>query len=68
MLKDNGLSRDTTGAVKFVLLSLDRNLQLKARLRQLPAASEKDLTIILATGLEVVVNSYQIHVIAPLVL
>jgi hypothetical protein len=37
-------------------------------LRQLPAASEKDLAIILATGLEVVVNSYQIHVIAPLVL
>ena len=68
MLKEDELSRDMTGAVKFVLLSLDRNLRLRARLRQLPAASEKDLAIILATGLEVVVNSYQIHVIAPLVL
>jgi len=50
MLKDDGISRDTTGAVKVVLLSLDRNLRLKARSRQLPAASEKDLAIILATG------------------
>jgi hypothetical protein len=50
MLKDDGVGRDTTGAVKVVLLSLDRNLRLKARSRQLPAASEKDLAAILATG------------------
>ncbi|TFK42921.1 hypothetical protein BDQ12DRAFT_299349 [Crucibulum laeve] len=41
---------DTHNAVKVVLLSLDRNLRLKARSRQLPAASEKDLASILATG------------------
>lgn len=50
MLKDDGIARDTTGAVKVVLLSLDRNLRLKARSRQLPAASEKDLAAILTTG------------------
>ena len=50
MLKDDGVTRDTTRAIKVVLLSLDRNLRLKARSRQLPAASEKDLAIILATG------------------
>jgi len=50
MLKDDGITRDTTGAVKVVLLSLDRNLRLKARSRQLPAASEKDLAAILTTG------------------
>ncbi|KAF9050675.1 hypothetical protein BDZ89DRAFT_1057118 [Hymenopellis radicata] len=33
--------------VKVVLLSLDRNLRLKARSRQLPAAGEKDLASIL---------------------
>jgi len=49
MLKDGGTTRDTTEAVKVVLLSLDRNLRLKARSRQLPAASEKDLASILAT-------------------
>ncbi|KAF8964027.1 hypothetical protein BDZ97DRAFT_1904591 [Flammula alnicola] len=37
-------------AIKVVLLSLDRNLRLKARSRQLPAASEKDLASILATA------------------
>jgi len=37
-----------TDAVKVVLLSLDRNLRLKARSRQLPAASEKDLAALLA--------------------
>jgi len=37
-------------AVKVVLLSLDRNLRLKARSRQLPAASEKDLAALLATA------------------
>ncbi|KAF8162971.1 hypothetical protein B0H34DRAFT_744517 [Crassisporium funariophilum] len=36
-------------AVKVVLLSLDRNLRLKARSRQLPAASETDLAALLAT-------------------
>ncbi|KAF5387074.1 hypothetical protein D9615_001809 [Tricholomella constricta] len=36
--------------VKVVLLSLDRNLRLKARSRQLPAASEKDLAAILANA------------------
>ncbi|KAG6878101.1 hypothetical protein C0992_008589 [Termitomyces sp. T32_za158] len=38
------------GAVKVVLLTLDRNLRLKARSRQLPAASEKDLAVILANA------------------
>ncbi|KDR73471.1 hypothetical protein GALMADRAFT_71996 [Galerina marginata CBS 339.88] len=37
-------------AVKVVFLSLDRNLRLKARSRQLPAASESDLAAILATA------------------
>ncbi|KAF7777504.1 hypothetical protein Agabi119p4_3576 [Agaricus bisporus var. burnettii] len=41
-------SQDTNGAVKVVLLSLDRNLRLKARSRQLPAAGEKDLAALLA--------------------
>jgi len=50
MLKGDDMPRDTGGAVKVVLLSLDRNLRLKARSRQLPAASEKDLASILATG------------------
>ncbi|KAJ6513896.1 hypothetical protein C8R47DRAFT_1092306 [Mycena vitilis] len=48
MLKSNGV--DSDGAVKVVLLSLDRNLRLKARSRQLPAASEKDLAAILVSG------------------
>ncbi|KZP20887.1 hypothetical protein FIBSPDRAFT_861344 [Athelia psychrophila] len=51
MLKNTGAQRGiTVGAVKVVLLSLDRNLRLKARSRQLPAASETDLAAILATG------------------
>lgn len=50
MLKGIGDYRDTAGAVKVVLLSLDRNLRLKARSRQLPAASEHDLASILAVG------------------
>lgn len=50
MLKDDGIAKDTAGAVKVALLSLDRNLRLKARSRQLPAASEKDLASILASG------------------
>lgn len=41
-------SSDRAGVIKVVLLSLDRNLRLKARSRQLPAASEKDLASILA--------------------
>jgi len=45
-----GAERDLNGAVKVVLLSLDRNLRLKARSRQLPAANEKDLAAILAAG------------------
>ncbi|EIW85261.1 hypothetical protein CONPUDRAFT_141912 [Coniophora puteana RWD-64-598 SS2] len=39
---------DPTGAVKVVLLSFDRNLRLKARSRELPAAGESDLAAILA--------------------
>jgi len=50
MLKGADMPADIVGAVKVVLLSLDRNLRLKARSRQLPAASEKDLATILATG------------------
>lgn len=37
-------------AEKVVFLSLDRNLRLKARSRQLPAAGEKDLAMLLAAG------------------
>jgi len=49
MLQPSDLSSSgRAGAVKVVLLSLDRNLRLKARSRQLPAASEKDLASILA--------------------
>ncbi|KAJ6547339.1 hypothetical protein B0H19DRAFT_1075225 [Mycena capillaripes] len=48
MLKSTALASDN--AVKVVLLSLDRNLRLKARSRQLPAASEKDLAAILVSG------------------
>ncbi|KAJ6546460.1 hypothetical protein DFH09DRAFT_1171098 [Mycena vulgaris] len=47
MLKSNAMASDST--VKVVLLSLDRNLRLKARSRQLPAASEKDLAAILVS-------------------
>ena len=51
MLKHTGAERtSTSGAVKVVLLSLDRNLRLKARARMLAAASESDLAAILATG------------------
>ncbi|KAF7322791.1 PINc domain-containing protein [Mycena chlorophos] len=48
ILKSDAVATDN--AVKVVLLSLDRNLRLKARSRQLPAASEKDLAMILASG------------------
>ncbi|KAH7930887.1 hypothetical protein BV22DRAFT_1054224 [Leucogyrophana mollusca] len=50
LLKPAGTQRNVTDAVKVVLLSLDRNLRLKARSRQLPAAGEKDLAAILASG------------------
>ena len=50
ILKDDGVTRATATAVKVVLLSLDRNLRLKARSKQLPAASEHDLASILSTG------------------
>ncbi|TFK26448.1 hypothetical protein FA15DRAFT_667539 [Coprinopsis marcescibilis] len=50
MLKVGELAPETTrNAVKVVLLSLDRNLRLKSRSRQLPAAGEKDLAALLAT-------------------
>ncbi|KAJ7752078.1 hypothetical protein B0H16DRAFT_1887390 [Mycena metata] len=48
MLKSTAMASDNS--VKVVLLSLDRNLRLKARSRQLPAASEKDLAAILVSG------------------
>ncbi|KAG6333998.1 hypothetical protein ID866_5081 [Astraeus odoratus] len=47
LLKAGTNTRSTKDAVKVVLLSLDRNLRLKARSRQLPAADEKDLAGIL---------------------
>jgi len=50
MLKPSETTEDTAGATKVVLLSLDRNLRVKARSKRLPAASEKDLASILATG------------------
>ncbi|KZT11502.1 uncharacterized protein LAESUDRAFT_643103 [Laetiporus sulphureus 93-53] len=50
MLKSDGRARDTSGAAKVVLLSLDRMLRLKARSRQLSAANEQDLASILAMG------------------
>ncbi|EGN96009.1 hypothetical protein SERLA73DRAFT_112057 [Serpula lacrymans var. lacrymans S7.3] len=50
LLKPAAVNHDTTNAVKVVLLSLDRNLRLKARSRQLSAASEKDLAHILVVG------------------
>ncbi|KAF8841181.1 hypothetical protein BDN67DRAFT_928908 [Paxillus ammoniavirescens] len=50
LLKGGVAMRDTSTAVKVVLLSLDRNLRLKARARQLSAAGEKDLAAILACG------------------
>lgn len=48
LLKGSASPTSATGAVKVVLLSFDRNLRLKARSRQLPAADEKDLAGILA--------------------
>ncbi|KII88741.1 hypothetical protein PLICRDRAFT_176290 [Plicaturopsis crispa FD-325 SS-3] len=50
LLQSNMAEKNTSSAVKVVLLSLDRNLRLKARSRQLPAANEKDLASILTPG------------------
>ncbi|EJF65625.1 hypothetical protein DICSQDRAFT_77263 [Dichomitus squalens LYAD-421 SS1] len=49
MLKADA-TKDTAGAAKVVLLSFDRLLRLKARSRQLDAASEQELAAILAHG------------------
>jgi len=49
LLKTNGAPKPTAETTKVVLLSLDRNLRLKARSRQLPAASERNLASILST-------------------
>ncbi|KAK1222785.1 hypothetical protein PQX77_014353 [Marasmius sp. AFHP31] len=49
MLKSDDTQK-VPDAVKVVLLSLDRNLRLKARSRQLPAAGEKDLGLLLSDG------------------
>lgn len=49
MLKVDTLpAAQTDSAVKVVFLTLDRNLRLKSRSRQLPAASEKDLAALMA--------------------
>jgi hypothetical protein len=48
LLKVEQSSEQLKGAAKVVLLSLDRNLRLKARARHLDAASEKDLGALLA--------------------
>ncbi|EPT05881.1 hypothetical protein FOMPIDRAFT_1044362 [Fomitopsis schrenkii] len=50
MLQSDGVSRDTSGAAKVVLLSFDRMLRLKARSRQLSAANEQDMASILTPG------------------
>jgi len=43
-------SQELSRVVKVVLLSLDRNLRLKARSKHLPAATEKDLANIFAAA------------------
>ncbi|KAF8638491.1 hypothetical protein AX16_010474 [Volvariella volvacea WC 439] len=48
MLGTTPKDTNTNNAVKVVLLSLDRNLRVKARARQLPAANERELAAILA--------------------
>ncbi|KAK0210568.1 hypothetical protein DFS33DRAFT_302757 [Desarmillaria ectypa] len=50
LLRRDAIDRNIINPVKVVLLSLDRNLRLKARSRQLPAASERDLASILSKG------------------
>lgn len=49
LLKPSETTPDLKNAAKVVLLSLDRNLRLKARSRHLAAASQSDLAAILAT-------------------
>ncbi|KAF9264884.1 hypothetical protein L218DRAFT_998358 [Marasmius fiardii PR-910] len=49
MLKSDGV-QSVVNPVKVVLLTLDRNLRLKARSRQLPAAGEKGLVTLLSDG------------------
>ncbi|KAG7092251.1 hypothetical protein E1B28_008616 [Marasmius oreades] len=49
MLKSDGI-QTVANPIKVVLLSLDRNLRLKARSRQLPAAGETDLAMLLSDG------------------
>jgi len=49
-LKPSEATPDPKSAAKVVLLSLDRNLRLKARSRQLAAASQSDLAAILANA------------------
>lgn len=48
MLKVTQAPQTTAHAVKVVLLTLDRNLRLKSRARQLPAAGEKDLAALMS--------------------
>jgi len=48
LLKVEQSGERSKGAAKVVLLSLDRNLRLKARARHLDAASERDLGTLLA--------------------
>ena len=51
MLKVKSASAEVAKtAEKVVFLSLDRNLRLKARSRQLAAAGEKDLAALLSTN------------------
>ncbi|THH16506.1 hypothetical protein EW146_g4142 [Bondarzewia mesenterica] len=49
--------QNTASAAKVVLLSLDRNLRLKARSRQLDAANEKDLAALLASARQMPLRS-----------
>lgn len=50
LLKASKSAADVKDAAKVVLLSLDRNLRLKARSRQLAAATQSDLAAILANA------------------
>ncbi|KAI0340639.1 hypothetical protein BDW22DRAFT_1346852 [Trametopsis cervina] len=47
-LQTNGIEQDTAGASKVVLLTFDRMLRVKARSREVDAATEQDLAAILA--------------------
>ncbi|KAL4259410.1 PIN domain-containing protein [Pleurotus pulmonarius] len=50
MLKVELKDEDISAAVKVVLITLDRNLRLKARSRSLPAANEKELASIFSSA------------------